>query len=90
MYGHRPLPPVIGTEEWYQRWHLDIPSSESESDHMSDVFSDSDSEDNLPKDSVSSYYIFIVEVMLINSGRILFFSDKRIRNKFGIRFLQPR
>lgn len=59
MYAHRPLPPVIGTEEWYKKWHLDILSSDSESDKVSDDYSESDSDDNLPKDLVKVInYIF--------------------------------
>lgn len=59
MYAHRPLPPVIGTQEWYQKWHVDIPSSDSESDKVSDIYSESDSEDNLPKDFVR-FFIYIL------------------------------
>lgn len=53
MYAHRPLPPVIGTDEWYKNWHLDDLSSDTESDKVSDVYSESDSDDNLPKSLVS-------------------------------------
>nr|XP_023017779.1 WASH complex subunit 2 isoform X2 [Leptinotarsa decemlineata] len=49
-YAHRPLPPVIGTDEWYKRWNSEDSSSDSGDDKMADIYSESDSEDNLPKD----------------------------------------
>lgn len=61
MYAHRPLPPVIGTDEWYQKWHVDLPSSDSESDKVSDIYSESDSEDNLPKDFVSNIFFLCLQ-----------------------------
>ncbi|KAJ8963320.1 hypothetical protein NQ318_018789 [Aromia moschata] len=52
LYGDRPLPLIIGTEEWYKKWHVGLTdsSSDSESDKVSETYSDSDSEDHLPKD----------------------------------------
>ncbi|KAG5900057.1 hypothetical protein JTB14_016031 [Gonioctena quinquepunctata] len=50
MYVNRPLPPIIGTDEWYKRWNSEDSSSDNESNKMSDIYSESDSEDNLPKD----------------------------------------
>nr|CAH7769666.1 unnamed protein product [Callosobruchus chinensis] len=49
IYVHRQLPPVIGTDEWFKKWHLAEESSDSESDKVSDVYSESDSEECLPK-----------------------------------------
>lgn len=53
LYVHRPLPPIIGSEDWDKKWYLEDASSESESDKVSETFSDTDSEDDLPKDLVS-------------------------------------
>lgn len=49
-YIERPLPLVIGTDEWYKKWHAGLKesSSESESDKSSEKFSDTDSETDLP------------------------------------------
>lgn len=53
MYEHRSLPPVIGTDEW-KKWHLDEILAESESEEEQDIYSSGDSEDNLPKNLVST------------------------------------
>lgn len=83
IYSHRPLPPIIGSEEWYQKWHLDIPSSDSDTDGVSDIYSESDSEDNLPKDLVSTFcHILcyfakkhkVVLLLSVPKGRVLYFS----------------
>ncbi|KAJ8978797.1 hypothetical protein NQ317_015522 [Molorchus minor] len=52
LYADRPLPLVIGTDEWYKKWHVGLAdsSSESESEKESESYSESDSEDHLPKD----------------------------------------
>ncbi|XP_018568410.1 WASH complex subunit 2 [Anoplophora glabripennis] len=52
IYADRPLPLVIGTEEWYKKWHVGLAdsSSESESEKVSETYSDSESGDDLPKD----------------------------------------
>lgn len=44
-YVDRPLPFVIGTDEWYKKWHVGLldSSSESEDEKVSEKFSDSDS-----------------------------------------------
>ncbi|KAB0791810.1 hypothetical protein PPYR_03610 [Photinus pyralis] len=44
-YVDRPLPFVIGTDEWYKKWHVGLldSSSESEDEEVSEKFSDSDS-----------------------------------------------
>ncbi|XP_018321650.1 WASH complex subunit 2 isoform X2 [Agrilus planipennis] len=50
-YSDRPLPYVIGTEEWHKYWHvglLEETSSESECEMVSNKESCSDSEDTLP------------------------------------------
>ncbi|VEN44424.1 unnamed protein product [Callosobruchus maculatus] len=49
IYAQRQLPPVIGTDEWFKKWHLAEESSDSESDKVSEVYSESDSEECLPK-----------------------------------------
>lgn len=48
-YIERPLPYIIGTEEWYKKWHvgLEDTSSEGESEKLSEEFSNSDSESDL-------------------------------------------
>ncbi|KAF5286996.1 hypothetical protein FQA39_LY16110 [Lamprigera yunnana] len=45
-YAHRPLPYLIGSEEWHKKWHVGLldSSSESDQDKISEKFSDSDSE----------------------------------------------
>nr|CAI5856430.1 unnamed protein product [Callosobruchus analis] len=40
---------MMGTDEWFKKWHLAEESSDSESDKVSEVYSDSDSEECLPK-----------------------------------------
>ncbi|XP_065170517.1 WASH complex subunit 2A [Atheta coriaria] len=58
-YIHRPLPYVIGTDEWHTKWHAGLVESSEESDNddeikqngrgrVEDEFSDTDSESNLP------------------------------------------
>lgn len=48
-YANRHLPYVIGTEEWYKKWHVGLleTSSESEEEKLSEKFSESESEDEL-------------------------------------------
>ncbi|XP_064214382.1 WASH complex subunit 2 isoform X2 [Tribolium castaneum] len=50
LYLERPLPYVIGSEEWQKTWHvgLEDSSSDSETEKVSDNFSESDSESELP------------------------------------------
>ncbi|XP_044260910.1 WASH complex subunit 2 isoform X2 [Tribolium madens] len=50
LYIDRPLPYVIGSEEWHRTWHvgLEDSSSGSETEKVSDNFSESDSESDLP------------------------------------------
>jgi hypothetical protein len=50
LYIDRPLPYVIGSEEWHKNWHvgLEDSSSDSETEKVSDQFSESDSESDLP------------------------------------------
>lgn len=42
----RPLPYVIGSEEWYKKWHVGLldSSSDSETEKVSEKFSESDSD----------------------------------------------
>ncbi|XP_017786382.1 PREDICTED: WASH complex subunit FAM21 [Nicrophorus vespilloides] len=48
-YLQRPLPYVIGTEQWYKNWHVGLEDSSSEEEaEEPDKFSDTDSESNLP------------------------------------------
>lgn len=50
-YLDRPLPFIIGTEEWHKKWHVglqDTSSDEGDSDKLSDNYSDDDSD--LPLD----------------------------------------
>lgn len=50
-YINRPLPNVIGTEEWHKNWHVGLQetSSESENEATPEKYSDTDSEtDDLP------------------------------------------
>ncbi|KRT85058.1 hypothetical protein AMK59_1503, partial [Oryctes borbonicus] len=49
-YIARPLPYVIGTEKWYKKLHVGLgdSSSESEDEKLSEKFSDTDSESDLP------------------------------------------
>lgn len=49
-YLSRQLPYIIGSEEWHKKWHVGLieSSSESEEDKVSEKYSDSDSELDLP------------------------------------------
>ncbi|RZB39905.1 WASH complex subunit FAM21A, partial [Asbolus verrucosus] len=49
LYLDRPLPYVIGSEEWHKSLHvgLEVSSSDSETENVSDKFSESDSESDL-------------------------------------------
>ncbi|KAF2882466.1 hypothetical protein ILUMI_23691 [Ignelater luminosus] len=49
-YIDRPLPYVIGTDDWHKKWHVGLldSSSESEAEKNSERYSDSDSESDLP------------------------------------------
>lgn len=63
-YIDRPLPYVIGTDEWNKKLHVGLvdSSSESEDEQVSEKFSDTDSESDLPiinRSQVCSYYIFL-------------------------------
>lgn len=49
-YIDRPLPHIIGTEEWHKKWHVGLRESPSDSENeaSSEKFSDTDSETDLP------------------------------------------
>lgn len=49
-YINRPLPYIIGSDEWHKKWHVGLreSSSESENEEISEKYSDSDSELDLP------------------------------------------
>lgn len=63
LYIDRPLPYLIGSDEWYQHFHvgLEDSSGESESEKVSDTFSESNSESDLPiiqdRSQVTNIYI---------------------------------
>lgn len=54
MYCERPLPYLIGTQEWYTKWHVGLKSeTDSESEKEEDSFSSStDSDDDILKDKI--------------------------------------
>ncbi|CAG9834891.1 unnamed protein product [Diabrotica balteata] len=54
VYEHRPLPPLIGSEEWYKNWYLEEDDSDVDSQKSEEIYSESDSDDNLPKDLIMS------------------------------------
>ncbi|KAK4885466.1 hypothetical protein RN001_001737 [Aquatica leii] len=56
-YGDRPLPYVIGTDEWYKKWHVGLidSSSDSEADKISEKFSESDSDSDFTKDKIVNH-----------------------------------
>lgn len=58
---------VIGTEEWYKKWHVGLAdsSSESESEKVSETYSDSESGDDLPKDLVSEKLLFFIDLPVL-------------------------
>ncbi|XP_048521451.1 WASH complex subunit 2 isoform X2 [Dendroctonus ponderosae] len=51
LYADRPLPYLVGSKEWHQKWHVGLlPSdSESESEPEEEMYSSSNSEIDLPK-----------------------------------------
>ncbi|KAF7283622.1 hypothetical protein GWI33_023260 [Rhynchophorus ferrugineus] len=53
MYSERPLPYLIGTQEWYKKWHIGLESeSDSESEKQEDSYSSSNSDDEIIKDKI--------------------------------------
>ncbi|XP_056639918.1 WASH complex subunit 2 [Diorhabda sublineata] len=50
VYTDRPLPPLIGSKEWYTNWYLEDEFNDTDSQKSEEVYSDSDSDNNLPKD----------------------------------------
>lgn len=66
-YLNRPLPYVIGTEEWHKKWHVGLleSSSESETEQLSEKFSDSDSESDLPVTNKSQVLLKFVNFLVI-------------------------
>ncbi|XP_072388516.1 uncharacterized protein [Diabrotica undecimpunctata] len=54
VYEHRPLPPLIGSEQWYKNWYLEEDDSDVDSQKSEEIYSESDSDDNLPKDLIMS------------------------------------
>lgn len=66
-YLCRPLPYVIGSEDWHKKWHVGLleSSSESDDDKESDKYSDNDSEIDLPiaDRSVVSTYVCVFRLL---------------------------
>ncbi|CAH1099543.1 unnamed protein product [Psylliodes chrysocephalus] len=50
VYENRQLPPLIGSDDWYKNWYIEDQTSDVDSEKSSEVYSESDSDDNLPKD----------------------------------------
>ena len=70
-YLNRPLPHVIGTEEWHKKWHVGLleSSSESETEQLSEKFSESDSESDLPvtnKSQACKFFLYRTCIFLVH------------------------
>lgn len=77
-YIDRPLPYVIGTEDWHKKWHVGLldSSSESEAEKNSERYSDSDSESDLPVQNRAKVNILLVSCYFNIINLFLFLFSK--------------
>lgn len=78
-YYDRPLPHIIGSEEWHKKWHVGLQESSSESENeaaVSEKFSDTDSETDLPVSNRATNTVQVVSVKCISLYPVCWFNVK--------------